>query len=94
MSGVALRERDSLGYPIPLDALCLGHADLVTDSSKRPIRGAAALLVAQRFVISRFAVRHLAQQVTIGLGDCLRHREGAVSEDLDERLLVDGHALT
>jgi hypothetical protein len=51
------------------------------------------LLVAQRFVFGRLAVPHLAQQIAVGLGDRLRHRQGAVGEDLQRCVLVEGHAL-
>ena len=93
MSGVTLGERYGLGYPVPLDALCLSHADPVADGGQGLERGAAALLVVQRAILDGVAVCYLPEQIAKGLGDRLRHRYGTVGEDLQRCILVEGHAL-
>src|SRR5215217_7680366 len=91
--GVALRERYGLRDPIPLDALCLGHADTVADGGQGLERSTAPLLVMQGAVLSWIAVCYLPQKVAVGLGDCGRHCHGAVGEDLEVRERIEGHAL-
>jgi len=88
--GVALRERDGLGNPIPLDALGLRHTYHVADSGERPVRGAAALLVKQRTTICGKAICYLPEQIPVGLSDSLRHRESSVGKNLEKCVLVEG----
>src|SRR5215213_2959583 len=95
MSGVALRERDRLGYPIPLDTLGFRHSYAVADRGERFVRGTAELLVIEwtSFARDRVAVHHMPQQVSKGLGHRSRHCHGAVGEDLKVRELVEGYAI-
>src|SRR5215208_8139753 len=73
--------------------LGFAHANLVTDSGERLVRGAAALLVVQGTVLGGIAVCYLPEQISVGLGDRLCHRYGTVGEDLQRCVLVEGHAL-